>query len=96
MNYIWDPPKKAKVERDHKINFEMIRDIFRDPNAIEFIDEQHSNENETRYGIIGLTAEYGLIYLVFVEVDEATIRFVTARKAERWMVNDYDKERRRI
>ncbi|MEQ1924415.1 MAG: BrnT family toxin [Pyrinomonadaceae bacterium] len=95
MNYIWDPAKKTKVARDHKVDFERIDDIFRDPQAIEFIDEEHSDENETRYGIIGFTAEYGLTYLVFVEVDHETTRFITARKAERWMVRDYEKETRR-
>ncbi len=96
MDYIWDPAKRTKVAHDHKINFEKVYDIFRDPHAIEFIDEEHSDENETRYGIIGLTAEYGLLYLVFVEVDHKTTRFVTARRAERWMVKDYEKETRRI
>lgn len=81
---------------EHKVDFEKIDDIFRDPYAVEFVDEIHSNEIETRYGIIGSTANYGLIYLVFVEVDTLTIRFITARKAEQWMVNEYEQERRRF
>lgn len=96
MRNVWDPAKRAKVLAEHKVDFEKIDDIFRDPYAVEFVDEIHSNEIETRYGIIGSTANYGLIYLVFVEVDTLTIRFITARKAEQWMVNEYEQERRRF
>lgn len=96
MRNVWDPAERAKVLAEHKVDFEKIDDIFRDPYAVEFVDEIHSNEIETRYGIIGSTANYGLIYLVFVEVDTLTIRFITARRAEQWMVNEYEQERRRF
>lgn len=95
MKFVWDPTKKEKVRREHHIDFERIEDIFRDPFAVEFIDEPHSDD-EVRFGIIGLTAEYGLIYLVFTELDFETLRFITARKADRWMVREYEEKRRRI
>ena len=91
--FTWDPRKAAKVAREHGIRFEDIQDIFRDPFAVEFFDEQHSDA-EDRYGIIGLTAAYGLIYLAFVETSNE-IRFVTARRAETWMVRDYEQKRSR-
>jgi len=84
------------VLSEHKVDFEKIDDIFADPFAIEFIDKAHSDENELRYGIIGLTAEYGLIYLVFTEQDTTSLHFITARKAAKWMLNVYAQERRRI
>jgi uncharacterized DUF497 family protein len=71
-----------------------IIDIFEDPFAIEFIDEEHSNEDKIRYAIIGLTS-YGLVYLVFTEPDENELHFITARMAENWMVKDYDRNRKR-
>lgn len=88
--------QKARVARNHKIDLDRIGDIFRDPFAIEFIDESHSDEDEVRFGIIGLTAEYGLIYLVFIDIDTETFRLITARKADRWMVREYEEKRRRI
>ena len=96
MKYIWDSAKKAKVATEHKVDFEKIEDIFDDPFAVEFFDEAHSDDSEARFGIIGLTAEYGLIYLVFTEVSPEMLRFITARKAEPWMVKEYEQERRRI
>jgi uncharacterized protein len=96
IEFKWDPDKKEKVLADHHVDFEKIKDIFDDPFAVEFIDEKHSSDDEIRYGIIGLTAEYGMIYVVFTEDDPTEIRFVTARKAERWMVSEYEQERHRI
>ncbi len=96
MKFTWDPNKQRKVLVEHRVDFDKIKDIFKDPYALEFIDDQHSDETETRYGLIGLTAEYGLIYFLFVAVDLQTTRFITARRAERWMVKDYEKEARRI
>ncbi len=96
MNYTWDPAKRAKVVAEHKVDLANIKDIFVDPFALEFIDEAHSTNDERRFAIIGLTAECGLIYLVFTEVSQEELRFITARKAEPWMVKEYEQARRRI
>lgn len=89
MKFTWDTTKAEKVENDHKVRFERLADIFDDPFSVDFTDEEHSNESETRYAIIGKTAEYGLVYLVYAVVSETELRFITARKAEKWMVNFY-------
>ncbi len=62
MKYEWNEDKAVQVQKDHGIRFSGIIDVFNDPFAIEFVDEKHSTEDETRYGIIGL-ASPGLIYL---------------------------------
>lgn len=49
-----------------------------------------------RFSIIGITAEYGLIYLTFTEPAEHELRFITARKAEKRLVEINDKRRSRI
>jgi len=96
MEFEWDPAKRESVLADHHVDFEKLQDIFADPYAIEFIDEEHSSDDEIRFGMIGLTAEYGVVYLVFTEDVPNKARFITARKAEKWMVNEYEEERRRI
>jgi len=40
--------------------------------------------------VIGKTAEYGFIYLVYISISENELKFVTARKAEKWMVRFYE------
>lgn len=94
MEYTWDEAKAAKVKDEHAIEFTKIVVIFEDPFAIEFIDEVHSTEEETRYAIIGMTS-YGLIYLVFTESDANELHFITARLAENWMVKEYEENRKR-
>lgn len=94
MEYTWDEDKAERVEREHAIEFAKIIDIFEDPYVVEFIDEAHSTENEIRYAIIGLTS-YGLVYLVFTEPNENELHFITARRAENWMVKEYEENRKR-
>lgn len=65
MKYIWKSNKAHKVGTEHKVDFEKLEDVFADPFAVEFTDEIHSIEDEIRFAIIGLSAEYGLIFLVF-------------------------------
>lgn len=96
MRYTWNIEKVVKVKGSHKVDFDKLKDIFDDPFAVEFVDETHSDDDEKRFAIIGLTAEYGLVYLVFTEVSETHLHFVTARKAENWMIKEYEQNRRRI
>jgi uncharacterized DUF497 family protein len=94
VRFTWDDGKAAEVDRDHHIDFASITDIFSDPYALEFIDEAHSTEKEKRYAIIGLTG-YGLVYLVYTEPMPDEVRFITARRAEPWMVDEYEENRER-
>jgi uncharacterized DUF497 family protein len=55
--FIWDESKRRKVIREHKIDFELIFEVFEDPNSVDFEDYEHSDETETRWGIIGKTAQ---------------------------------------
>ena len=97
MRFTWDEDKAETVSKDHHLDFARIIDIFSDPYAVEFVDERHSTERETRFAIIGVTVAYGLVYLVFTEVfdDEPELHFITARRAEPWMVNEYEKNKQR-
>src|SRR5215210_5465557 len=97
MRFTWAEDKAAAVAAEHHVEFTRVIDIFSDPYAVEFVDEAHSTEDETRYAIIGLTAEYGLLYLVFTQLEaegaESELHFITARRAEPWMVEEYEENR---
>gem|GEM_PF-1036145 len=95
IKFSWENAKRDKVLADHGVDFDKIADVFFDPLALEFIDVEHSADDEVRFAIIGLTAQYGLIYAVYVTPNDHEIRFVTSRKAEPLMVKEYDKERGR-
>jgi uncharacterized protein len=94
VTFSWDEEKAAEVEREHHIEFAQIIDIFSDPFAVEFEDVAHSTVDETRYAIIGLTG-YGLVYLVYTEPTPDELHFITARRAEPWMVDEYEENRKR-
>lgn len=93
--FSWNEEKREKVFKDHKIDFNKIEDIFDDPFSIDFTDEEHSAENETRYAKIAFTAEYGLVFLIYTEAEFENARFITARRAENWMVKEYERRKRR-
>lgn len=90
---IWDEQKRNKVIANHGVDFAKIRDVFEDPFSIYIQDSKHS-ENEERWVVIGRTAQYGLVSLTYTLRGD-DIRFITARRAEKWMVKDYEKQRKR-
>ena len=96
MKFTWNKKKAERVLAEHKVDFDKIKDVFDDPFAIEYIDESHSTDNEVRFAIVGLTVEYGLIHLVFTEVSDNHLNFITARKAESRIVKFYEQNRSRI
>jgi hypothetical protein len=51
----WDDAKAAKNLRDHKITFEMARDVFSDPFIVEWIDDGQT-ETEQRFAALGIVA----------------------------------------
>jgi len=96
MNFTWDEKKKLQVEKDHRIDFEKIAEVFEDDFSLDYGDESHSTEDEERLVVVGKTAEYGLIYLVYTTPSEEEIRFITARRAEKWLVKKYEENLRRF
>ena len=91
---IWDEDKREKVIRERNIDFAKILDIFNDPFAVDFQDLAHSTPEETRYKIIGITAQYGLITLVYT-ISESQDRFITAWKSDAFETNEYEQNRNR-
>ena len=57
----WDAVKAAQNVADHGITFEMARDVFKDPVAIEWLDDRE-DYGEDRYIIIGMV-DNRLLYM---------------------------------
>ena len=51
-NYQWDDAKAASNYAKHGVTFEAARDAFKDPFAIEFIDDRE-DYGEDRFILIG-------------------------------------------
>jgi uncharacterized DUF497 family protein len=83
-DFEWDP-KKAKINiRKHNITFERAGTIFRDPQAISIVDQEHS-ENEDRWITIGFDSSGVLLVVIhtfnYVSQEVCKIRIISARKA---------------
>jgi hypothetical protein len=51
-DFEWEDAKAARTLRDHKIAFEMARDVFADPFIVEWLDEGHGGA-EQRFAALG-------------------------------------------
>jgi uncharacterized DUF497 family protein len=95
MVFEWDERKAVRNERCHGVRFGEAVGVFADSHAFEFVDEAHTTESEVRYGIIGLIP-LGMVYVCFTERSADRVRMIHARRAEPWMVEEYEKQRKRI
>ena len=93
IKMIWDEDKREKVIRERNIDFAEILDIFDDPFAVDFQDLEHSTADEARYKIIGITAYYGLITLVYT-ISDSQDKFITAWKSDEWETNEYEQNKK--
>ena len=55
-NYQWDDAKAASNYAKHGVTFEAARDVFKDPFAIEFIDDREDYD-EDRLILIGIAGQ---------------------------------------
>jgi uncharacterized DUF497 family protein len=75
----WDDDKAAANARKHGVTFEEARAVFRDPLAIELVDDREAY-GEDRFVLIGMTQARVLV-VVYV-LREQRNRIISARKAE--------------
>ncbi|MDQ3375143.1 MAG: BrnT family toxin [Acidobacteriota bacterium] len=96
MKFVWKESKRELVIKKRGIDLAKITDLFDDPFAVYFEDYEHSTDEETRFEVIGQSAFYGLLHVIFSYADENDIFLVTARRAENWMVKEYEENRKRL
>lgn len=77
--FSWDDQKAATNWLDHDISFEMAREVFKDPFAVEW-DDDGQDETEDRFVTVGM-AENRLLFVSYTMRGER-IRIISARLAE--------------
>lgn len=87
MEFEWDENKNLENIKNHGISFEKAVRAFDDDLAIPLEDVEHSDENETRYALIGM-CEIGLVFISFAFRGEK-YRIISARKCSRKMEKMY-------
>ena len=85
----WDENKAAQKFAKHGVSFEVARAVFRDPFAIEYVDDR-DDFNEERFIIMGLVE--GRVVFVAYTMREESIRIISARLAEPFEKREYHEQ----
>ena len=81
MDIEWDAGKAAANLDKHGVRFDEAATSLLDPMALAQEDE--SSEGESRWVLIGMSANARLLTVVYTLRDENRIRLISARKATR-------------
>jgi len=74
-----DAAKAAANLRSHGVSFELAKTVFKDPFAIEFLDDREDYGEEC-FVIIGMAEGQVLLFVAYTERVER-IRIISARRA---------------
>jgi len=85
-DFEWDEAKAAENYAKHGVSFEMATLVFKDPFAIERLDDRE-DYGEDRFILIGM-AEGAVLTVVHTERN-GRIRIISARQATRHEQDDY-------
>ena len=77
--FIWDEIKAKKNWRKHGVHFEEAATVFSDPMLLIMAA---SRNDEARDAAIGFDITGRLLYVVHIEIEEKSIRIISARRAE--------------
>ncbi|HEY4775469.1 MAG TPA: BrnT family toxin [Xanthobacteraceae bacterium] len=82
----WDEAKAAENYAKHGVSFEMATKVFKDPFAVERLDDRE-DYGEDRFILIG-AAEGAVLAVVYTERN-GRIRIISARQATKHEQDDY-------
>lgn len=89
LGFEWDEHKAALNIRKHGVSFEEAQTVFRDENAVEFDDPEHSNEEE-RFLIMGISFKLRMLVVCHCLREQGDmIRLISARKATQREEREY-------
>jgi uncharacterized DUF497 family protein len=77
VRFSWDNKKAASNLKKHGVSFEEAATVFGDPLALVVDDAVHPE----REILIGQSEEQRVLLTVYVELDQDTIRIISARRA---------------
>ena len=81
LTFEWDHKKAAANARKHGVTFEEARTAFFDENALQFLDPDHSDD-EDRFILLGLSVHLrALVVCHCFRQTETSIRIISARTA---------------
>jgi uncharacterized DUF497 family protein len=95
VKVVWDPVKDLANQRKHRVSFRQASELFTSGiDYLELFDDEHS-EAEDRFIAIG-PIRRGLVLVIWTELDEDTVRIISARwakKREQLLYREYKETR---
>ena len=89
LRFEWDRGKNNANIKKHKVSFEEAQTAFKDENAIQFFDPDHS-EDEDRFILLGMSMKLRVLVVCHCfRESELKIRMISARKADKSEERDY-------
>lgn len=81
ITFQWDRQKNKINQQKHGISFEEAESVFFDDYAVQFWDEDHSQEEE-RFLLLGISSKMRILLVVHCfREEDSIIRIISARKA---------------
>ncbi len=78
LKFEWNKSKAKDNYAKHGVSFELAEKVFKDPFAVEFLDDRQ-DYGEERFIVIGMV-DGDILYVVYTERKDV-IRIVSARRA---------------
>jgi uncharacterized protein len=88
VDFSWDERKVASNRRKHGVSFDEAATVFADPLALA-IDDALEPE---RTLLLGMSNRQRLLLVVHIELNESTIRIISARRATSHERRRYEEE----
>ena len=87
LEFEWHEAKAEANLQTHGLSFELAKTVFKDPFAIELVDDRE-DYGEERLVIIGMAEGHVLLFVAYT-AREQRIRIISARRVTQHEQNDY-------
>jgi uncharacterized protein len=87
LEFEWHEAKAEDNFRRNGVTFDLAKTVFRDPFAIERLDDREDH-GEERFVTIGMAEDKVLVFVAYTEREEC-IRIISARRATQHEEDDY-------
>ncbi|HYW46033.1 MAG TPA: BrnT family toxin [Bryobacteraceae bacterium] len=87
LEFEWHFAKAESNLQTHGISFELAKTVFKDPFAIELLDDRE-DYGEERFVIMGMAEGHVLLFVAYTERHER-IRIISARRVTQYEQDEY-------
>jgi hypothetical protein len=82
IKFEWDKKKESTNIKKHGISFEEASSVFYDDFAVQFYDDSHSELEEDRFLMLGMSNKAKMLMICYCErLSGNVLRIISARKA---------------